>query len=114
MKNPWSYILPVVTAVCVVFTLSIHGIRNEARTPLTQESVPVLKYDQADLLDINTADEAQLMALPGIGRTLAQRIIAYREMNGPFTSVAQLLLVEGLGQGKLENILDMITVGGSL
>ena len=64
-------------------------------------------------MDINKADVSTLMTLPGIGQTLADRIIDYRNAHGPFDSVAGLLNVEGIGSGKLESILDLITTGGT-
>lgn len=63
-------------------------------------------------LDINQADSETLQALPGIGEVLAGRIIAYRDENGPFSSPDQLMNVEGIGEKRLEAILDYITIGG--
>lgn len=63
-------------------------------------------------LDINHADSEALQALPGIGEVLAGRIIAYRDENGPFSSPDQLMNVEGIGEKRLEAILDYITIGG--
>ena len=63
-------------------------------------------------LDINQADLEALQALPGIGEVLAGRIIAYRDENGPFSSPDQLMNVEGIGEKRLEAILDYITIGG--
>ena len=60
-------------------------------------------------LNINTATAAQLETLDGIGPVLAQRIVEYRETNGPFASVEGLLEVKGLGPGILEAIRPQIT-----
>ena len=52
------------------------------------------------------------MTLPGIGEVLALRIIAYREDNGGFRAPEELLNVEGIGKKRLEEIMDLITLGG--
>lgn len=62
-------------------------------------------------IDVNRASEADLTALRGIGPTLARRIVAYREANGPFRSVEELVQVKGIGAAKLEGFRDQATVG---
>ena len=64
----------------------------------------------ADLTNINLATKIELMALPGIGETFAQRIIDYREANGPFASIEEIMKVEGIGEKKFEQIKSFITV----
>src|SRR5690606_23940236 len=54
-------------------------------------------------VNINTADATQLETLPGIGPAMAERIISWREDNGAFTSVDDLLSVAGIGQKTLES-----------
>jgi len=61
-------------------------------------------------IDINHAEAWLLEALPGIGETLAQRIVDYRQQNGPFHSIEELLKVEGIGGTRYEQIKDLITV----
>ncbi len=55
-------------------------------------------------LDLNQAEAADLDGLPGIGPALAQRIIEYREKNGPFKKIEDLQQVSGIGPAKLEKI----------
>lgn len=61
-------------------------------------------------IDLNTADQASLETLPRIGPALAQRIIDWREANGRFTSVDDLLAVPGIGEKLLEGIRDGVRV----
>lgn len=84
---------------------------NPAESP---ETVPPTSEPEESsgtgLVNINTATLEQLDTLPGIGPVLAQRIIDYREDHGPFTSLGQLILVDGIGEKKLAAILPLITI----
>ena len=64
----------------------------------------------APLVDLNTATASELEELPGIGPTTAEAIVDHRERNGPFTSVDDLLDVRGIGDAKLEQLRDRVTV----
>lgn len=61
-------------------------------------------------VNLNTADKAALDTLPRIGPALADRIIAWREQNGAFTSVEDLLAVPGIGDKMLEALRDLVTI----
>ena len=61
-------------------------------------------------VDINRAEAWLLEALPGVGETLAQRIIDYRRQNGPFRNTKELLEVAGIGSAIYEQIKHLITV----
>ena len=61
-------------------------------------------------VNINTASKKELDALPGIGETLAQRIIDYRTANGPFSTVDDLTKVKGIGAKTLEKLKPYATV----
>lgn len=65
------------------------------------------------LIDINNASQEILESLPGIGPVLAQRIIVYRQANGPFGTVEQLQKVEGVGKDTFEKLKDLVMVGGA-
>ena len=122
MKKPRLSILIAVTLLFAVFTLGFFLGRNgnhgsvELSVPASmQTSPPQTTLETVAVtfpIDINRADTEQLTALPGIGEVLAQRIIAYREENGSFLSTDELKNVEGIGEKRLEAILDLITVGG--
>ncbi|WP_448809864.1 ComEA family DNA-binding protein [Agromyces bauzanensis] len=62
------------------------------------------------LVHLNTADVAALDTLPRIGAALAQRIIDWREANGPFTSVDQLLEVAGIGDAVFSGLADLVAL----
>ena len=61
------------------------------------------------LVNINTADESELISLPGIGPATAKKIIDYRENNGAFIEIEDIKKVRGIGQSKFENMKDFIT-----
>ena len=65
---------------------------------------------EEERLDLNRATAAQLEALPEIGPTRAQAIVAYRTEHGPFRYVEQLLDVPGIGESTLEALMDYVTV----
>jgi competence protein ComEA len=64
----------------------------------------------APLVDLNTASATELEELPGIGPTTAEAIVDHRERNGPFAAVDDLLDVRGIGDAKLEQLRDRVTV----
>lgn len=64
------------------------------------------------LVNLNTASLAELDALPGIGPSTAQKIIEYREANGRFATIEDIMNVSGIGQAKFDQIKTLITVGG--
>ena len=62
------------------------------------------------LININTASRSELMEIPGIGESKADRIISYRENHGRFGSVEEIRNVSGIGSGIYEGLKDYITV----
>ena len=128
MKKPRLSILVAVTLLFAVFTLGFFLGRNgshgrvemsvpaamQTRPPQTTLPEPTTPETVAVTfpIDINRADAEQLTALPGVGEVLANRIVAYREENGSFLSTQELQNVEGIGEKRLDAILDLITVGG--
>lgn len=71
---------------------------------------PNADAEESPPVDVNTAGEAELITLPGVGPATAQAIIDHREANGPFASVDDLLAVKGIGPAKLETLRPHVTV----
>ena len=71
---------------------------------------PALELLPGEKLNINTATAEELMMLPGIGQTLSQAIVAYREENGVFSSVEDIMKVDGIGEGRFAAIEEYICV----
>lgn len=128
MKNKVSVLLAVVTALFVGFTLGLFVGRNTGSGTVTLAVSPQMQTAPTTAataaaetvpeetvsfpVNINTADADTLTALPGIGRVLAERIVAYRQQNGFFRAVEEITNVEGIGEKKAEALLELITVGG--
>jgi competence protein ComEA len=62
------------------------------------------------MVDVNTAGQAELEALPGVGPVTAQSILQFRSEHGPFTAVEELLEVSGIGDATLAKIAPYVTL----
>jgi len=71
---------------------------------------PVAERREETRLDVNRADRAALVGLPGVGPVLAERILEDRARNGPFRSVEDLRRVKGIGERTLERLRDLVVV----
>lgn len=80
--------------------------------PVVATSAPATTASSSkELIEINLAGVAELDGLPGIGPVLAERIITYREENGPYRSVDELEAVEGISTTMVEELRPLVTVG---
>ncbi len=96
---------------------------NEAAAapPIFQNNVANQAAPEADtadggttfrLVNLNTATVQELDTLPGIGPSTAQSIVAFRQENGPFTTIEQVMDVSGIGEAKFAQMKDLIIVAG--
>ena len=109
MKNAFRWTISIVGIICLAFFIGLFfGRKSMSAPPVKDEIHAETVSSDIERININTANIEQIQSLPGIGAKLAQRIIDYRTANGPFTSLLQLKLVEGIGDSKLETIIPYI------
>jgi len=109
MQNTYltSLIFAFLTTLSVTATAA-PSIKPEAATPITAQMTQV---EQSAKVNLNAADAETLRRdLFGIGAAKAKAIIAYRESNGPFTAVDELLEVKGIGKALLEKNRDRLAI----
>ncbi len=95
MKYLISFLSVLVLGLSSTFVVAV-----ESSTSVTQTATPNMVAEQG-LININTADVAELTRLKGIGAKKAEAIVAWRTANGAFKSVDQLLEVKGIGEATL-------------
>lgn len=96
-------IMSVVGVVACVWLLGYSAAGNAAEGNTKPKTTAVQVSPLSTAVNINTANVEMLAALNGIGEKKAADIIAYREANGKFTKVEDLLNVKGIGEKTLEN-----------
>lgn len=74
-----------------------HAVKSKQHAPLAQ-------------IDLNGADAASLMQLPGVGKPLAERIVRFREVNGPFVSLDELADVSGMTPRRIDAVTPFLFI----
>jgi len=78
---------------------------------LAQNGVkPAASLERGGQINLNTATAAELEKLPGVGKVIAERIVAHREQYGPFRRTEHLLMVRGISDNKFRQLRSLITV----
>ena len=109
-----SLVLAALTVLFAVSFVFLHKTTYEGNahgdyTVIVQHRNDEITAPTRVLVNVNTADAAELETLTGIGPSLAQAIIDYRAEHGDFTAAEELLLVKGIGEAKLEGFRAQIT-----
>jgi len=86
------------------------GIAAHAEQRASAQTASAAKASASGPLNLNTATVAQLEALPGIGKSVAERILEYREKSGGFKKVEDLMNVRGIGEKSFLKLKPLITV----
>jgi competence ComEA-like helix-hairpin-helix protein len=109
------FAVAIIAGLSLIFIRFPRNQRIEISLPPSAgtATVAAVASQATQKININTADPWLLEALPGIGDTLAQRIVDYRTLNGPFTDTGQLIQVKGISISIFENIKGIITVDGN-
>jgi competence protein ComEA len=101
-------LLPVVAVFAALLATAIpEPASAQSKEPPTAKAAP------AGLVNINTASASDLQTLPGVGAKTAERIVEYRQKNGPFKKVEDLMNVRGVGEKNFLKLKSQITVSTS-
>jgi competence protein ComEA len=98
-----------IVALASLVTLMPHVAAAQNKPPAPAAAKPAA----AAVVNLNTASTADLQALPGIGAKTAERIVEYRQKNGPFKKVEELMNVRGVGEKNFLKLKPQLTVGAA-
>jgi len=76
-------------------------------------SVTVASATEIQKVNLNEAELEELSTLQGVGSVIAQRILAFRQNNGPFLKIEDLMNVRGIGETKFLQLREQVTIGSS-
>jgi competence protein ComEA len=97
----------IVIAVLLVFGL---GVATSTAQDTSRRSSATSTASASSPVNLNTASVAQLETLPGIGKATAERILEYRQKNGSFKKIEDLMNVRGVGEKSFLKLKPLVTV----
>jgi competence protein ComEA len=97
--------------------LSLVALATLLASPAQAQTARTKTVDQAAAkptvqVNLNTATVADLQELPGVGAKVAARIVEYRQKQGPFKRIEELMNIQGIGEKSFLKLRPQITVGG--
>ncbi len=111
-----THVLLLLMTACFLVALLFIAVRAGSYADGTDYTISVSRGGEPETvqgegrININTADSDLLQTLPGIGKVTAERIIRYREENGPFAHIEELLDVPGIKESTMDGLRGKITV----
>ena len=107
-KKSKIFLYIIIFALLVVGGFAVEHFEKDA---FVMETVATDTKEVTDgKININSADTEQLVKLKGIGEKMSERIIKYRQENGPFMSIEEIMKVSGISEKKFEDIKEYISV----
>ena len=112
-----SVTISIIMLMCLI---GVSGMAFAAEDTMDMKNMDMKSMDKKAMdmkamdmspVNVNTATAKQLQTLPGIGKELAKRIVAYRTSHGQFQSVQELVKVRGIGKGTLAKMEERLTIG---
>lgn len=100
--------------IAIVILMATIVAQTAVASPQTAKTAGAakVKATATNPVNLNSASVAQLQTLPGIGASAAQRIVDYRQKNGSFKKIEELMNVKGIGEKSFLKLKPLITVGG--
>ena len=103
----WIRRLPIAAAICAALAISPFPASGQAQEAASTGAT----RPAGAVVNINAASADQLEALPGIGASTAARIVEYRQKNGPFRKIEDLMNVRGIGEKSFLRLKPLVSVG---
>ena len=101
----------ILAAIVILTAIGVAQSSTASTQGAKSASAAKAKATAANPVNLNSASVAQLQTLPGIGASTAQRIVEYRQKNGSFKKIEELMNVKGIGEKSFLKLKPLITVG---